>query len=110
MAKVYSCEPVPAELSADEAKHIVGLQANLWTEHRPTDKSCDEFTWPRLCAMAEVGWTDAGKHDYADFMNRMKSSQYQRLSLTGLAASQDESAEQIASELAKRGAIEAKKK
>ena len=108
MAKVYSCEPVPAELSPDEAKHILGLQANLWTEHRPTDKSCDEFTWPRLCAMAEIGWTAAPAHDYSDFMNRMKSSQYQRLALTGLAASQEESAQQIASELAKRGAIEAK--
>jgi hexosaminidase len=110
MAKVYSCEPVPAELGPDEAKHILGLQANLWTERRPTDKSCDAFTWPRLCAMAEIGWTEVPAHDYADFMKRMKASQYQRLSLTGLAASQDESAEQIAQELAKRGAIEAKKK
>ena len=60
--------------------------------------------------MAEVGWTDAGKHDYADFLSRMKPSQYQRLSLTGLAASQDESPEQIAKELEERGAIVEKKK
>ena len=78
MAKVYACDPVPADLSGDEAKHILGLQANLWTEHRPTDKSCDEFTWPRLAAMAEVAWSSAEKRDYAEFLSRMKNSQYQR--------------------------------
>jgi hexosaminidase len=110
MAKVYSSEPVPAGLSDDEAKHVLGLQANLWTEHRPTDKSCDEFTWPRLCAMAEVGWTNREKCDYADFLSRMKQSQYQRLAVTQLAASSDETTDQIASELEKRGAIEEQKK
>jgi len=110
MSKMYATEPVPAELNADEAKHILGLQANLWTEHRPTDKSCDDFTWPRLAAMAEVAWTDASKRDYPDFLSRMKPDQYQRMALTGLAASQDEPADQLATELEQRGAIEAKKK
>ena len=110
MSKMYACEPVPDDLSADEAKHILGLQANLWTERRPTDKSCDDFTWPRLAAMAEVGWTDAKQRDYADFLKRMKSGQYQRMALTKLGASDDESAEQLATELERRGEIEAKKK
>src|SRR4051812_32813023 len=103
MAKVYACEPVPPELSPKEAEHILGLQANLWTEHRPTDKSCDEFTWPRLAAMAEVAWTDAAKRDYAEFLPRVKASQYQRLAMTKLAASEDETMEQIATELQQRG-------
>ena len=110
MAKMYSCEPVPSDLSGDDVKHILGLQANLWTERRPTDKSCDEFTWPRLCAMAEVGWTDAKLHDYNDFLSRMTQAHYQRLALTGLGASDDESADQIAKELAERGAIQEKTK
>ena len=110
MSKMYNCEPVPTDLSPDEAKHILGLQANLWTEHRPTDKSCDEFTWPRLVGMAEAGWSDGTKRDYADFLSRMKQSQYPRLALTGLGASQDEPTDQLATELEQRGAIEEKKK
>jgi hexosaminidase len=109
MAKVYATEPVPSDLSADEAKHILGLQANLWTEHKPTDISCDEFTWPRLAAMAEVGWTDKSKRDYTDFLSRMTRDQYQRQAQTKLGASQEKSVEQIAKELAERGAIQEKK-
>ena len=76
----------------------------------PTDKSDDEFTWPRLCAMAEVGWTDAAKRNYDEFMARMKDSQYPRLAVTHMGASQESSTEQLTTELAQRGAIEEKKK
>ena len=109
MAKVYATEPIPSDLSADEAKHILGLQANLWTEHRPTDISCDDFTWPRLAAMAEVAWTDKSKRDYTDFLSRMTRDQYARQAQTKLGASQEKSVEQIAKELAERGAIQEKK-
>jgi hexosaminidase len=110
MRKAYACEPIPSELSADDAKHILGIQACLWTEHRPDDKSCDQVTWPRLCATAEAAWTDADKRDYSDFLSRMTSSQYQRLGLTGLAASEDDGAEKVTKDLAQRGAVEERAK
>jgi hexosaminidase len=110
LAKVYATEPVPAGLSREEILHITGPQANLWTEYLPTDKSCDEYAWPRLAALAEVAWTNAPKRDYLDFVSRMKQSQYARLANTRLAASEDDSVEQIEKSLAERGAIVAYKK
>ena len=56
LAEVYAFEPVPAELSADEARHVLGGEMNLWTEYAPQAVQ-DERLFPRLCAMAEVLWS-----------------------------------------------------
>lgn len=67
---VYGFEPVPAELTDDEAARVIGVQAALWTEHLDSARALDYAAFPRLCAFAEVAW---GKHrdDLADFAGRL---------------------------------------
>ncbi|GAB3256674.1 beta-N-acetylhexosaminidase [Kineosporia babensis] len=68
---VYAFEPVPTELSADEAKHVLGGQANIWTEHMDSPRTVDFFAYPRLCAVAEALWGPA-ERDFADFSRRLE--------------------------------------
>ncbi|HYV90208.1 MAG TPA: family 20 glycosylhydrolase [Chitinophagales bacterium] len=69
--KVYSYEPTPSELSSDQQKFILGAQANLWTEYIPTFKQVEFMILPRLCAMAEVDWTQKDKRNFDDFAQRL---------------------------------------
>ena len=69
--KVYSYYPVPGELTSDEAKHILGAQANLWTEYITTTAHAEYMIFPRLLALAEVVWTPREKKDPEDFKRRI---------------------------------------
>ncbi len=71
LRKVYSFEPVPSELTAEEAVHILGTQANLWTEYIMTSEHAEYMTFPRIAALAEVGWTSKENRDWTDFTARM---------------------------------------
>lgn len=71
LEKVYSFEPVPAELTPDEQKYIIGAQANLWTEYIPTFSQVEYMVLPRMDALAEVQWTDPSKKDYQSFLPRV---------------------------------------
>ena len=68
---VYSYEPIPDGLSADEAKHILGAQAQLWSEYILTPQHMEYMAWPRLSALAEVVWSPRDQRDLADFMRRL---------------------------------------
>lgn len=68
--KAYSFDPVPAELDADQARHVLGGQANLWTEHIDSMRGLDYRAFPRLAAVAEALWT-SGERDYAEFEPRL---------------------------------------
>ena len=70
--EVYSYEPVPASLSAEEAKHILGAQANVWTEYIPTKEHAEYMVYPRASAMSEVLWSPKDTRDYDDFLQRME--------------------------------------
>jgi hexosaminidase len=70
VADVYALQPVPAGLSASEAARVIGVQANIWTEHMDSARVVDYMAFPRLCALAEVAWTGPG-HDRADFERRL---------------------------------------
>jgi hexosaminidase len=72
LEKVYSYEPIPTELSATEAKHILGAQGNLWTEYISTPEKLDYMVYPRACALAEVVWSPADKRNWSNFSDRMK--------------------------------------
>ncbi len=67
---VYAFEPVPSELSPEEAKHILGGQANIWTEHMDSPRTVDYLAFPRLCAVAEALWGPA-ERDFAEFSARL---------------------------------------
>lgn len=70
--EVYSYEPVPAQLDSIQAKHILGAQANVWTEYIPTSDHVEYMVYPRACAMAEVLWSKPESRKYEDFKIRMK--------------------------------------
>ncbi len=72
---VYAFEPVPASLSASEAKHVLGAQAQLWTEYLRTPKEVEYMLFPRLSALSEVLWSPASRRDYADFLQRMTTEE-----------------------------------
>jgi hexosaminidase len=71
LEKVYSYEPIPAELSAKEAKHVLGSQAQMWTEYVPTSSHAEYMLFPRLCALCEVLWTPTNRKDYVGFSGRL---------------------------------------
>ena len=69
LKKMYDYVPGD-DLTADERRHITGLQANLWAEYIPSDEQMEYMFWPRAMAIAEIGWNGAEKKDYADFHRR----------------------------------------
>lgn len=73
LEKVYSFEPTPADsLTEEQYRHILGGQANLWTEYIPTQSHAEYMLLPRLAALAEVLWSPKEKRNYTDFLGRLK--------------------------------------
>ncbi len=83
LEEVYGVNPTPDELNEKEAKHIIGAQANVWTEYIPTPEHAEYMIYPRLCAIAEVVWTPLEKKNWEDFSFRMKEN-YNRLMTKGV--------------------------
>ncbi|PWK81836.1 family 20 glycosylhydrolase [Fulvimonas soli] len=71
LADVYAFEPVPKSLDAAQAAHVLGVQANMWTEHTPTMAHVEHAVFPRLDALAEVAWTPAAERDFHGFLARL---------------------------------------
>ncbi len=71
LSKVYSFEPAPDVLTEAEAKHVLGGQANLWTEYVPDGQHAEYLALPRLAALAEKVWSPKRKRDWADFAARV---------------------------------------
>ena len=69
--KVYSLEPVPAVLTEEQSKHILGAQANLWTEYIHSSEHVEYMVLPSMAALAEVQWTQPEKKDFKDFTKRL---------------------------------------
>jgi len=68
---VYAYEPVPSELTTDQARHVLGAQAQHWTEYMRTPRQVEYMAFPRLSALSEVVWTPAAGKDFADFRRRL---------------------------------------
>jgi hexosaminidase len=71
LERVYSYDPLPPELGPEFTKHILGAQAQLWTEYMEGPKKVEYMAFPRLSALAEVVWTPVARKDYADFLTRL---------------------------------------
>lgn len=69
--KVYAYHPVPKELTEEEARHILGAQANLWAEYISTPEHAEYMIFPRLLALAEVVWSPEEKREVEDFKRRI---------------------------------------
>jgi hexosaminidase len=68
---VYRFEPHDASLSDGERSHVLGLQANLWTEHMQTEERVQWMALPRAAALAEVAWSPAAHRNWQDFLERL---------------------------------------
>lgn len=73
LEKVYSFEPVPDTLTEKEAEHILGAQANVWTEYIPDFEQVEYMIFPRMLAMSEVTWTQPENKNPEDFNSRVKT-------------------------------------
>lgn len=71
--KVYSFEPYGEAMSEEEKSHIIGVQANLWTEYIHTPEHLEYMLLPRMSAVSEVQWCRKDERDFDGFMSRMPS-------------------------------------
>lgn len=71
LEKVYSYNPVPTALTPAEAKHVLGVQVNLWTEYVKDFKKVEYFAFPRVAALSEVAWTQPDRKNYDNFLQRL---------------------------------------
>jgi len=73
LERVYSYNPIPAGITTEQAKHILGVQGNVWSEYIDTPSHAEYMVFPRASALAEVGWAANHTKDYKDFTTRLKT-------------------------------------
>jgi hexosaminidase len=83
LKQVYDFEPVPAKLEPEFQHHILGAQANVWTEYMPSIRHVQYMVFPRLCALAEVDWSPRDSRDWDDFSRRLPTD-LRRLDALGI--------------------------
>ena len=74
LKKVYAYDPVPASLTAEQAKLVYGVQGNLWVEYIPTPEHVEYMIYPRMLALAEVAWSTPERKSWPDFHTRALSA------------------------------------
>ena len=72
LERVYGYEPMPRELSPEEQKYIIGVQANLWSEYIPTYRQVEYMELPRMAALSEVQWCAPEQKDFDAFIRRLQ--------------------------------------
>jgi hexosaminidase len=85
LADIHAFDAMPASMRSGSATHVLGAQANLWTEHMRTTAMVEHAAFPRLAALAEVLWSPAATHDWHDFVTRLVA-QMRRYRMLGVAA------------------------
>ncbi|MBX3751046.1 MAG: beta-N-acetylhexosaminidase [Opitutaceae bacterium] len=83
LAKVHAYEPIPAELTPEQAKSIIGVQGQLWTEYIATPSLLEYMAFPRTCALAEIAWSAKDRPGFADFLGRLRTH-LRRLDVQGV--------------------------
>lgn len=74
LKKVYAYDPVPASLTAEQAKLVYGVQGNLWVEYIPTPEHVEYMIYPRMLVLAEVAWSAPERKSWPDFHTRALSA------------------------------------
>jgi len=82
LENVYRYEPVPKQLNEQDAKFVLGSQANLWSEYIDNPKLAEYMIFPRMTALSEVLWSEKDRRDSADFEKRLLT-QFNRYDLWG---------------------------
>ncbi|MCL1937774.1 MAG: family 20 glycosylhydrolase [Candidatus Azobacteroides sp.] len=80
---VYNFDPIPSELTPLEAQHILGVQANVWTEYMPNRQQREYMIFPRIAALAEIAWLPPEKKNYERFQQRLPAL-FERYDLMGI--------------------------
>nr|MBP7347015.1 family 20 glycosylhydrolase [Sediminibacterium sp.] len=80
--KVYSYDPIPKALSEEDAKYVLGAQANVWTEYMTNSSKVEYQIFPRMSALSEVLWTPKEQKSWPDFEKRLLN-QFKRLDWLG---------------------------
>ncbi len=80
LEETYSYDPVPTKISDDKKHHILGLQGNVWSEYMYTPEIAEYRIYPRIIAVAEIGWTPLENKDFQNFLERM-DNQFVRLDM-----------------------------
>lgn len=83
LQKVYSYEPIPKGLNANEEKYVLGAQANLWTEYITNIQKAEYMLFPRMSALSEVLWSPKEIKNFTEFQKRMQK-QYKRYVFWGM--------------------------
>jgi hexosaminidase len=83
LENVYAFEPLPPGLKPAQARHVLGVQGNLWSEYLPHARQMEYMAFPRLSALAEVGWSPPERKDWEDFRARL-GPLLRRLELLGV--------------------------
>lgn len=83
LSKVYEFDPIVEELTEAEIKHILGGQANLWSEQIQTESHSEYMIFPRLAALSEALWSPKELRDWNYFTNRI-TSMFKRYELLGI--------------------------
>jgi hexosaminidase len=81
--KVYSYDPIPKALSAEDAKYVLGAQANVWTEYMTNTQKVEYQIFPRMSALSEVLWTPKEKKSWSNFEKRL-INQFKRYDWLGI--------------------------
>jgi hexosaminidase len=81
-SKSYAYDPVPTELSADEQKYVIGVQANVWTEYMQSASKVEYFVLPRLFSLAEIAWSQPSRKDFKNFSEERLPLHLSRLDKT----------------------------
>jgi hexosaminidase len=69
LSKIYSYNPTPKELTSDEQKYVMGVQANLWAEYVTSELKAEYMIFPRMLALSEIAWTPLANKNFSDFAN-----------------------------------------
>ncbi len=102
LSKVYSYEPVPKELTAEESRFVLGAQANHWTEYMPVGTHVEYMAFPRLAALSEVLWSPKESRDWDSFARRLPF-QFDRYAKRGINAAKSTYQVQIKAVRASKG-------
>ncbi|MBC6111969.1 family 20 glycosylhydrolase [Pedobacter fastidiosus] len=82
--KVYAYDPIPKVLSDEQKKHVIGVQANLWTEYIKTPEKAENHAFPRLLALSEIAWSPVGRKDLKNFTEERLPVHLAKMDKTGI--------------------------
>ncbi len=83
LSKVYQFDPIVDAMTIEEASHVLGGQANVWSEYIPTEEHSQYMIYPRLAALSETVWSPKNLRNWDDFSNRI-ATMFQRYEYLGI--------------------------